>query len=134
MNSELRGKLKKKSFVRFLNSFKYSIMGLKYTIKNEQSIIVMLISTFFAVLAGMVLKISTLEWVFVVLVIGIVLAFELLNTALEAVVDLVTNDIEPLAKVAKDTASAAVFISSLMAFLIGGFIFLPKIISLIEMG
>ncbi|MDD2489866.1 MAG: diacylglycerol kinase [Bacilli bacterium] len=134
MNSELRNNLKKRGFKRFVNSFKYSLAGLKYTIKEEQSIVVMLIATITAIIIAFILEISILEWIFIVLAMGIVLAFELMNTAVEATVDLVSPNIHPLAKIAKDTASASVFISSLMAFVIGGFIFIPKIINMIEMG
>ena len=60
----------------------------------------------------------------------VVLAVELLNTAVEATVDLITKEIHPLAKVAKDCGSAAAFVSSIMAFIICLFIFMPKIIAL----
>ena len=56
----------------------------------------------------------------------VVLAVELLNTAIEATVDLVTKEIHPLAKVAKDCGSAAAFVSSIMVFIICCFIFIPK--------
>ena len=55
---------------------------------------------------------------------------ELLNTAIEATVDLVTKEIHPLAKVAKDCGSAAAFVSSIMVFIICCFIFIPKIIAI----
>ena len=128
---ETRNERKGKSLKRFFNSFKHSFAGLDYTVKNEQSILVMTIATIFAVILGITFKITPLEWVLMVMIIGIVLSCELLNTAVEAVVDLVSPEIHPLAKIAKDTASAAVFICSLISFIIACFIFIPKII---EMG
>ena len=62
--------------------------------------------------------------------IGAVLSLELVNTAIEAVVDLVTEEYHPLAKVAKDTAAAAIFVIAVVAAIVGVIIFLPKIISL----
>jgi len=62
--------------------------------------------------------------------IGFVMAAELLNTAIEATVDMAMPDIHPLAKVAKDTASAAVFVLSFVSAIIGVVIFIPKILSI----
>ncbi len=133
MNLELRDERKKKGYKRFLNSFKYSLQGLVHTIREEQSILVMLIATIIAIILGVAINISPIEWIFVFLSIGLVLAVELLNTAIEATVDLVTLDIHPLAKIAKDAGSAAVFVCSVMAFVIGCFIFIPRLLVIIEM-
>ena len=62
--------------------------------------------------------------------IAVVIAGELINTAIEAVVDLVTEEYHPLAKVAKDTSAAAVFVIAIVAVIVGLIIFLPKIINL----
>ena len=134
MNLSSRGERKRRGFKRFFNSFGYSIEGISYTIKNEQSIVVMLIATILAVSIGLWLKIKPIEWVFIFLTIGIVLAFELINTAIEATIDLISPDFHPLAKIAKDTGSAAVFITTIFAVIIGGVIFIPKIIILLKIG
>jgi diacylglycerol kinase (ATP) len=62
----------------------------------------------------------------------LVLGTELINTAIEATIDLVSPDYHPLAKVAKDTASASVFVYSLVAFIIGCMIFIPRLVEIIE--
>ncbi len=134
MDMELRNEGKKRGFGRFLKSFKYSIEGLKYTIRYEQSILVMAIAMLVAVIIGLILKLAAIEWVFMALAIGIVLAIELINTSIEATIDLLSPNVHPLAKIAKDTASAAVFICSMMAVAIGLIIFIPKIIELIKIG
>ena len=59
-----------------------------------------------------------------------ILALELVNTAVEAVVDLVTEEKKPLAKVAKDTAAGAVLIAAIMAAAVGCMIFVPKLFSM----
>ncbi len=134
MNSISRDERKRKGFGRFLRSFSYSVEGLRYTIRYEQSILVMFIAAFIAVLLGIGLKISISEWIFVFLAIGIVLGIELINTSIEAAVDLISPGIHPLAKIAKDTSSAAVFVFSVISFIIGCFIFIPKIMTIVEMG
>lgn len=123
---------KRLGFGRFLKSFSYSWDGLKYALQNEQSVSVMIIITFIAVTLGLILQITVVEWFFILFVIGVVLATELINTSIEATIDLLSPDFHPLAKVAKDTASAAVFIYSIVSAILAGLIFIPKIIKLIE--
>lgn len=131
MNSKKQSGNKKMSFKRFLNSFKYSVEGLTYGYGNEQSLWIHGICSIIAILLGIILQISFNQWAIVIIALVLILAVELLNTAIEAVVDLVTSEIHPLAKIAKDCASAAAFVSSIMAFVIFCFIFIPKIIDLI---
>ena len=65
------------------------------------------------------------------LTIGLVISCELINTAIEATVDLVTEEYHPLAKVAKDTSAAAVFVFAIIAVIVGLIIFLPKIVNML---
>ncbi|MEG1597012.1 MAG: diacylglycerol kinase family protein [Bacilli bacterium] len=127
---ELKGRKKKLGFKRFIESFKYSFEGLKNAYLNEQSMMIHCIITVFVVGLGFILKINNIEWIIVLIMVGLVMAMELMNTAIEAVVDMVMPDIHPLAKIAKDSASAAVGVLSLVAFIIGCIVFLPNIISL----
>lgn len=62
---------------------------------------------------------------------GLVMALELVNTAVESVVDLVTKERQPLAKIAKDTAAGAVLIAAIMAAIAGLIIFVPKLLQII---
>ena len=78
------------------------------------------------VIAGVILKISLLEWCICLTLFGLIMALELVNTAVEAVVDLVTEERKALAKIAKDTAAGAVLIAAIMAAIAGIIIFLPK--------
>jgi undecaprenol kinase len=79
------------------------------------------------VVAGALLRLPPLGWAVVALAIGLVLAAELLNTALEAVVDLVSPDDHPLAKRAKDVAAAGVLAASLAALAAGAFVLLAAL-------
>ncbi len=130
MSSKKREEHKKMSFQRFLNSIDYSIDGLVYAYKNEQSLWLHAISTVAALTLGALLRISFTQWAIVIIALVVVLAVELLNTAIEAAVDLITKEIHPLAKIAKDCGSAAAFVSSIMALIICLFIFVPKVIAL----
>lgn len=132
MDMESRDEQKKRGLKRFFNSFKYSFDGLRYAYKYEQSLTIHFVVAFFVVVAGLWLKINLTEWLLCLLLMGVVMATELINTSLEAVIDLVCPEIHPLAKIAKDTASAAVFVFSAVAFFSGLIIFVPKIIDVIK--
>lgn len=125
-----RDEIKKRGFKRFIKSFGYSIEGLKYAYKYEQSMTIHFTMVIFVIAAGFFLKISLFEWLICFMLMGLVMATELINTSIEAVVDLTCPEIHPLAKIAKDTASAAVFVFSVVAAISGLIIFIPKIIAL----
>ncbi len=118
-------------FKRIISSIKNSWNGLKVAYKNEQSMYIHLTSTVLLLLFSFFLKISMIQWLIVIGIIGLTLVVELLNTAIESTVDLVTKDFHPLAKIAKDTASAAEFILTISAFIISLMIFIPKIMDLL---
>ena len=131
---KVRNKVKHKLRIdnkRLTGSFKYAFEGIIQTYKGEQNL---KIHTFIAILVivfGFFLKISTVEWFACLILIGLVLMSEFFNTAIEYVVDLASPKIHPLAKAAKDTASAGVLIMSIMAAIVGGIIFIPKLIEYI---
>lgn len=132
MDMELRDKKKKLCLSRFLRSFLYSFQGLGYAVKRELNLIGMLVCAIVTIMAGIVFNISSIEWLFVIISIGLVIGTELINTSIEAALDLVTPTYHPLAKIAKDTAAAAVFTYTLVALAIGTIIFIPKVLTLIE--
>ena len=77
---------------------------------------------------GLILHISVTEWCICLVLFGLIMGLELVNTALEAVVDLVTKEYQPLAKRAKDTAAGAVLIAAIMAAAAGLIIFIPRLL------
>lgn len=123
-------KTKKKSFKRFLLSFKYSFDGLRYAFYNEQNIIIMFVVGILTMIFGIILKISYVERLVIVLLIGMILSLEMINTAIEAVVNINAKECKN-AKIAKDCASGALSILCIFAVLIGLMIFVPKVIELI---
>ena len=131
MTTVSRDKLKVRGKKRLINSFKYAFEGLKYAFLYEQNLTVHILATIIVIILGFIFKISVFEWLVLFLIIGLVIATELINTSIEATIDLITDEINPLAKVAKDTAAAAVLVFGLTALIVGALIFIPKIIILL---
>ncbi|OUN89195.1 diacylglycerol kinase family protein [[Collinsella] massiliensis] len=107
----------------FVRSFGYALEGFVTAVTTERNIKVQLCVGAAAVVAGVVLRIDALSWVLVVLCIGLVIFAELVNTAIEAIVDLATQELHPLAKRAKDIAAASVFTLSITAAVVGVIVF-----------
>ena len=131
MKWELKNKRKKYSLKRLIHSFGYAIKGILTVYKTEQNIVIHTIVAALVIILSFYLKVSSIELCFLILAIGLVIAFEIINTALEYVVDMAMPNIHPMAKMAKDAASGAVLITAIAAIMIGLIIFLPKIILLI---
>jgi len=87
---------------------------------------------FLAILTGLILRISAIEFAILFLTIAIVLIAEMLNTVLELCVDLASPQYHPLAKIAKDVSAGAVLLSAIFAVIIGLFIFVPHLWMLIR--
>ena len=132
MDSVSRDKLKERSFKRLIKSFKYAVEGIIYAFKYEQNIIVHTLVMALVIMLGIIVKISVFEWLICLILFGLVIATEMINTSIEAVVDLACPKKHPLAKIAKDTASGAVLVFALTASVAGIIIFLPKIIDIIK--
>ncbi|WP_026666217.1 diacylglycerol kinase family protein [Butyrivibrio sp. FC2001] len=112
---------------KLYKSFGYAFEGIFNTIFYERNMQIHSLVTVLVVIFGIILKISLIEWFICMLLFAIVLSLELVNTAIEAVVDLVTEEKKPLAKKAKDAAAGAVLISAIFAAIMGGIIFFPKL-------
>ena len=115
---------------RLINAAKNSFSGLTVAYLNEPSLKMLFLLSILLIIGGFAFQISRIEWLFIVLMIGCCFAAELLNTAIENTVDLAIKEIHPLAKIAKDTASAAEFVFVLMSFIMTLLIFIPKILVL----
>lgn len=116
------------SFKKLAQSFSHAYHGLKVSLSEEQNLRIEFILGFLSILMGIYFHLSPFEWIVLFLTIALVIGSELFNTALEKAVDLASPEIHPLAKKAKDAAAAAVFIFSIVAAVIGLFLFLPKIL------
>lgn len=110
-------------------SFAHAFDGIFSTIREERNIKIHLCFVILVVFFGTLLRISPTEWLIVLTLFGLVISLELVNTAIEATVDLVTEERRPLAKKAKDAAAGAVLVSAIASAIIGLLIFVPKVLA-----
>lgn len=116
--------------VRYVKSFKHAVNGIVYAIENEHNVLIMMIATLVTLIASFLLDISKIELALIVICIGTVIACEMINSAIEACVDLETTKEHELAKIAKDCASGASLVLTVMSIFVAGIVFIPKIIEL----
>ena len=128
----IKEKLRLQGKGKFKDSVKHAMDGIDYTMSHEKNFTIELVFAIMVCLASIYFKISIIEWAILLITIAIVLALEIMNTAIERCVDLVPKEYEELAKIAKDTSAGAVFVMSLFSVAIGICIFFPKIINLIN--
>ncbi len=114
-----------------IRKFGYAFRGLATSLKEEASLVIHFIAAVIVIILGIVLKINTTEWAIIILVIGIIIGTELLNTAIENVVDMVSFKYNFNAKKIKDISAAATLVLTLSAIIVGLLIFIPHIIALV---
>jgi undecaprenol kinase len=112
---------------KFIRSFTFAINGIKLVFFKELNFLVHFVTALAVIAAGFIFSISKMEWIVVILLIAGMFALEMMNTAIERTVDLITDDYHPLAGQAKDIAAGAVLCYAVGAFIIGLIIFLPKV-------
>ena len=112
---------------KLINSFKYAIEGFVSSFKTERNMKIHVLAMVLVVIGGLYLKISLTEWCFIALAIAMVIGSELFNTAIETIVDMVSPEKNPKAKLAKDISAAAVLAFSIGAAIIGMTIFISNI-------
>lgn len=109
-------------------SFRYAWMGISYAFQTQRNFRVHVFVGVLAIGLGIGLRANVVELAVIGLTIGLVLAMELINTAIESVVDLtVKQNYHDLAKIAKDCAAAAVLVAAIAAVLVAGCVLLPKL-------
>lgn len=117
--------------MRKLRNAKYALNGLAIAWREERSFRIQIYLGLLALIFALLLDISIFEWIAVITISGLVLAAEVLNTALEELCDKFKADPDPHIAKIKDLASAAVFITSIAAFIVGVIIFLPRLLALV---
>ena len=95
--------------------------------KEEPNFRIHVVATIMVIAAGLYFKLSTTEWLAIVIVIGLVLLTELLNTAIENIADFISPERHEKIKTIKDIAAAAVLISAIVALVVGLLVFVPKV-------
>ena len=114
-----------------LKSFYYAFQGIKVNILTERNLAIHFLVMLLVIVCGFVFKISVTEWLICILLFGFVITLELMNTAIETAIDICMPEINPKAKLAKDTSAGAVLVVAIVAVVIGIIIFGPKILDLI---
>lgn len=110
------------------SSFAAAWTGLRDATKTQRNLRIHLMCALAAAAAGGFLRVSPMEWCILVLTVAAVLCLELLNTALEAAVDLMSPATHPLARTAKDTAAASVLVMAGASVVIGVVLFVPRLL------
>lgn len=113
---------------KFIKSFGYALSGIGHAFKSQFNFRFHLIALLAVVIAGWYFHLTVTEWLWIIVVSVLVLTAELFNTAIEVLVDLVSPNIHPKAKIIKDVAAGAVLITAIGAVLTGLIIFIPKLI------
>lgn len=113
-------------------SFKHALAGILYNLTTQPNFRVHLFFAALAVTLGYYLKLLRWEWLVLLFTILLVLVAEMVNTALEAMTDLITNEYRQEAKVAKDAAAGMVLVAAIGAVIVGVVIFLPHLMGVIS--
>ena len=115
-----------------LSSFKFARRGIIKIFRTQRNFRWQVLLFLIAVIAGFVFNIGIIEWLILLIVSGSVLILEMINTAIEFLVDLVTEEYRVLAGHVKDISAGAVLVSSIIALSIGIIIFVPRILQFIK--
>ena len=109
-----------------IRSFGYAGRGIRVVFGTEPNMKIHIVIALLVIICGFIFSISMTEWMICLLCIGLVFGMEMMNTAIENVVDLASPNLHPLAGKAKDIAAGAVLICAIVSVIVGLLIFLPK--------
>jgi diacylglycerol kinase len=124
-------KEKKFSIPTRIKSFGYALKGILFALKTQPNFLIHLLAIIIVATSGFIFQLSIPEWSLVVLAIGLVLVSEMINTAIEELVNMLSPEYNKKAGLIKDVAAGAVLIAAIISIIIGVIIFLPKMIKLI---
>ncbi len=117
---------------KLINSFKYAFQGIITSFKAERNMKIHILVMVLIIIAGIVFKVSSLDWIILVIMFALVISAELFNTTIETVVDMITTEKNEKAKIAKDISAGAVLVLAIGSVIVGLIIFVPKIMELIN--
>lgn len=112
---------------KLLDSINYAIDGIIHTLKTQRNMKIHFIAAFCVLFLSLFLKISKLEVLILFFTISLVIITEMINTSIEATIDLITDKYHELAKIAKNVAAGAVLMASLNAIIVGYIIFFDRL-------
>lgn len=111
---------------RFFRSLFYAFRGIRHVFGTEANMKIHIVFTFLVIVSGLFFKISTVEWMFCLSCFGLVISMEMINTAIEKLVDYISPEFNSIAGKIKDITAGAVLISAIFAASTGLIIFVPK--------
>lgn len=115
---------------KLVDSFNHAINGIIDTVRTQRNMKIHLIAAMVVLIACFSFDISKMEFLIIAITVTMVIAAELINTAIEAAIDMTTNYYHPLAKIAKNAAAGAVLITAINALVVGYIIFWEKLSNL----
>jgi diacylglycerol kinase (ATP) len=126
------GEEKRFSIVGRMKAFTHAFRGVGILLRTGHAFWLQIFGTCIAIVLGILLHISSTEWLFIILTCGQVLVAEAVNTAIEIDIDLTSPEYHPYARDTKDVAAGAVLLTGFVAIAVALVIFLPKIIYLLK--
>ena len=114
---------------RLFKSFSYAFRGLFKTLREEQNLQIQSAVGLAVIILGWYFKIKNWEWLSLILVIGLVILMEIINSAVERITDVLKPRLDSYVKEIKDIMAAAVMLASVMAVIVGLIIFLPYLLN-----
>ncbi|MFD0958642.1 diacylglycerol kinase family protein [Paenibacillus chungangensis] len=118
----------------FIRSAGLAISGIRHSVATQRHMQFHCIAAFLVFIAGIILSLDALEWAMITMAVGMVITTEMINTAMERVVDLACPEWHPLAKIAKDCAAGAVLVSAIAAVITGLLVMGPPLWHLLTRG
>lgn len=112
----------------FWDAFKKAVSGIWYGVKTQRNIKIQIVVSIIVIIAGLLLKLTITEFIFITIAIMLVFITEMINTAIETAVNLCTDKYHDLAKISKDVAAGAVLLTALNAIIIAGLVLLGRIV------
>ncbi|MGB2964924.1 MAG: diacylglycerol kinase family protein [Anaerolineales bacterium] len=110
-----------------LQSIQFALEGIKYVFITQQNARIHAGFTLAVLILGFIVRISRMEWIGLLLTIGLVWAAELLNTAVEIMMDIVAPEQNPAVKIGKDVSAGGVIVSAFISIVVGLLIFGPPL-------
>lgn len=123
----------KEFFLSRARSFRYAFHGWGYVLRTQRNAWIHSVIATIVFFIGLWLQLSLQDWAIIVLTAAFVFSAEFINTAIESVVDLATEEHHPLAKIGKDVGAAAVLVAALAAILVGLLILGPPLLQKLKL-
>ena len=110
----------------------YAAEGLRTALKQEPNFRLHIATAIIVLFLAIILGFNTFEWLLLLFAISLVIILELVNTAIESLVDLISPEIMDKAKIAKDVSAASVFVAAFVSVLVGIILFVPRVLELLR--